>query len=43
MRFRIGESDEYYSLKRMLENELHGKMDIYLFKHKMEFILAKKS
>jgi hypothetical protein len=43
MRFRIGGNDEYYSLKRMLESELHGKIDIYLFKHKMEFILAKKS
>ncbi|MGC8506070.1 MAG: hypothetical protein ACP5NK_05115 [Thermoplasmata archaeon] len=43
MRFRINDSGEYYGMKNRLERELTGREDIYLFRHKMEFILAKKS
>ena len=43
MRFRINGSNEYYQMKNKLEKELNGKEDIYLFRYKMEYILAKKS
>ena len=43
MRFRINGGNEYYQMKNQLEKELNGKEDIYLFRHKMEYILAKKS
>lgn len=41
LRYNI-EDDRYYDVKSQLEKQLHGKLDVYIFRHGEEYFLTEK-